>query len=111
MRPLRVEGLDSVDDLPYRIFMSEDPDRAIDPAHRVAEVLGHDRRLVTGLEEEVGREEAARRLLEDHHRVPVVHVRSLEEPQRVLAELKLLAVLEAERTLLDTESARVQQDR
>ena len=57
------------------------------------QVLRHDRRLIAGLQEQIGREEAVRALLDDHHRVPVMDVRRLEEAQRVATQRERLAVV------------------
>src|SRR5439155_17893699 len=43
----------------------------VEAAHLAAEVLAHNRVLVAWLDEEIGRERALGRLLEQHHGVPV----------------------------------------
>jgi hypothetical protein len=64
--------------------------------------------LLARLQEEVGRKEAVRALLDDHHRVPVVHVGRLEKPQRVPPERERLAVLIAAHARGHAEPARVE---
>jgi hypothetical protein len=48
--------------------------------------------LVTRLDEEVRGKDAVRGFVEEHHRVPVVHLRRFEEAQLVLADIDHLAV-------------------
>ena len=103
--------LDAVDDRAHGRLVREDADPAVDLAHAVGEVLADDRRLVAGLEEEIRREEAGRRLLDDHHRVPVVDVGRLEEPQPVAAEVERVAVAEALDPPLRGEAERMQVQR
>ena len=79
VHPLRPQRLEPVDDLSDRLLVSEDPDLAVEPAHLRAQILVDDRRLRSGLDVEVGREDAPGRLVEEHHRVPVRGA----EPQRV----------------------------
>src|SRR5436190_17513134 len=90
MDPVGVEGLDSIDHVPDRLVVGEDPDLAVVLAHHAAEVLGHHRWLITGLDEEIGRKYAPGGLVEQHHRVPVVNVRRLQEAELVLAEINHL---------------------
>ena len=92
-------------------FVGEDADLAVHLAHRIGEVLGHHGRLIARLEEQIGRKEAVRALFDDHHRVPVVDVRRLEEAQRVPPEGEPLAVLKAAHAFRDAEAARVELNR
>jgi hypothetical protein len=95
VHPGGIEGLDPVHDVADRVLIGEDADLAVEVAHRGAEVLVDRGRLVARLDVEVGGEHAARRLVVEHHRVPVVHVRRLQEAQAMRAEVQHLAVDEA----------------
>ena len=73
--------------------MGEDADLAVHLTHRIGEVLGHHGRLIARLEEQIGREETVRTLLDDHHRVPVVDVRRFQEAQLMLPQRNHITVL------------------
>ncbi len=51
--PGRLDLLDAVDGGAHGILVGEDADTAVHLEHRVRQVLGHDRRLVAGLEVQV----------------------------------------------------------
>src|SRR4051794_10354053 len=84
--PVRLELLDPIDALMHGLLAAEDAGAAVEVAHLLAEILSNDGRLIAGLDEQVGGEQGAARFLVHHHRVPVVHVRRLEETQAALAE-------------------------
>jgi len=109
--PGGAEWLYAVDDLPHGPLVGEDADAPVLLHHSVREVFGHHRRLVALLEVEVSRKETACRFLEDHHRVPVVHVRSLEETQRVPTQVERQSVLDAAHPVDHPEVDRVEADR
>jgi hypothetical protein len=91
--------------------MGEDPVPPAGPDHLGRLILARDRRLFSGLEVEIGREQAVRRLLHHHHRVPVVDVRGLEESERVLAEIQRLAIAEPSGALVIAEAVGIEDDR
>src|SRR5918994_2950707 len=92
VNPLGVESLDPVDHLTDRILVGEDPDLAVVRAHLGSKVLRHRRRLVARLDEQVGGKEALGRFLEQHHRVPVMDMRRLEEAELALPEVDHLSL-------------------
>ena len=81
--PVRVQSLHSVHDGADGPLVGEDPDLGSTGTSR-SQGFRSRRGLVTGLDEEVGWEQALRLLLEEHHRIPVVDVRRLQEAQLVL---------------------------
>ena len=76
--PVEWEGGDAVDDAADGVFVGEDAGLAVELAHGAGEVLGDDGRLIAGLDEEVGGEEAAGGLFDGHHGVPVMDVRGFD---------------------------------
>jgi hypothetical protein len=88
VHPRGGERLETVDDRSNWAFVGADADLAVVGAHLFAEVLSDGLRLLAGLDVEVGGEHAACGLLEDHHRVPVVNVRRLQEAQAMLAQIE-----------------------
>jgi hypothetical protein len=52
--------------MPHGRFVCENPDGAIQAEHLMGQVLRDNRRLIAGLNEEIGREQALRALFEHH---------------------------------------------
>src|SRR5919112_5109538 len=94
MDPLRIQFLDTIHYPQHGLLRGEDAGLAIALAHLLTQVLSHDGGLVAPLYVEVRGKEAAARFLEDHHRVPVVHVRRFYETQLMLSKVYNLAVPE-----------------
>src|SRR5215207_9962729 len=92
VNPIGVEGLDSVHDVPDRLIVGEYPDLAVVLTHHAAEILSHHWRLVARLYEQIRGKHALSRLVEQHHRVPVMHVWRLQPAQLVLTEIDQLAL-------------------
>src|SRR3712207_8097413 len=95
MDPLRVELLDAVYDPQHGFRRGEDAGLAVALTHLLAQVLPHDRRLVTpmyALYVKGRGKEAARRVLQDHYRVPVGYARGFGKAQLSFPEAYGLAL-------------------
>jgi hypothetical protein len=66
VNPCGIDLFDSIDGLPHWRFMGENPDLSVQRKHLRGQVLVHDRRLIAWLDEQIGREQTARRFLKDH---------------------------------------------
>src|ERR1700704_1532415 len=87
MDPGGIESFYAPEDVTHRVLVGEGPHLPIEAAHLRPEILGHDRGLVARLDKEIRWEEAFRRLVEEHHRVPMVDVGRLEKAQLVPSEV------------------------
>lgn len=83
--PVRREPLGARNNAQHWIGAAKKPSSLIPSAHLSAQVVAHDGRLFTRLDEKVGWEQAFGRLLHDHHRVPMMHMRSFPKPQPMSA--------------------------
>src|SRR5918999_1400553 len=77
--PFGIEALDPVDDVTHGLLVGEDADLLVVATHLAPEVLADDRRLVAGLDEQVGGKHAPRGLIDQHQRVPRGAVGGREE--------------------------------
>jgi hypothetical protein len=73
--------------------MGKDANLAVKPEHVWREVLLHDRRLVARLDEQISRKQTVRRLIKEHHRIPMVNMGRFEKPQPMTAKLKHVAIV------------------
>src|SRR5438105_6021305 len=83
VNPLRPHSLKAIHNAADWFLMRKNAGVTVQFAHRRTKILANDRRLIAGLDEEIGWEQAACALFPDHHGIPMMYVRSLEEAQRV----------------------------